>query len=129
MRGHCAPDPQDLRQVRDSLRHLPGDADLAPVDEVHQEAEGGEGDVIEDDDWVVTGAGTRQELREVVTAGAEDNLMRGQLLSNNALIIQTLWHFRVFPSTLSVMSTNSPDLLSLSNVEARLDWNSDHLRM
>ena len=90
MRGHCAPDPQDLRQVRDSLRHLPGDADLAPVDEVHQEAEGGEGDVIEDDDGVVTGAGARQKLREVVTAGAEDNLMRGQLLSNNALIIQTL---------------------------------------
>ena len=70
MRGHCAPDPQDLRQVRDSLRHLPGDADLAPVDEVHQEAEGGEGDVIEDDDGEVAGTSPSQEMREVRTAGA-----------------------------------------------------------
>ena len=76
MRGHCAPDPQDLRQVRDSLRHLPGDADLAPVDEVHQEAEGGEGDVIEDDDREVTGTGSSKELREIGTTCTENNLVK-----------------------------------------------------
>ena len=70
MWGNSSPDPESLRQVCDWAGHLPGDGDLAPVDEVHQEAEGGERDVIEDDDGEVAGTGPSQEMREVRTAGA-----------------------------------------------------------
>ena len=75
MWGNCSPDSESLRQVCDWAGHLHGDGDLAPVDEVHQEAEGGEGDVIEDDDGEVTGTSSSQELREVRTASAENNLV------------------------------------------------------
>ena len=70
MWGNSSPDPESLRQVCDWAGHLPGNRDLAPVDEVHKEAEGGEGDVIEDDDGEVAGTSPSQEMREVRTAGA-----------------------------------------------------------
>ena len=75
MWGNSSLDSESLRQVCDWAGHLLGDGDLAPVDEVHQEAEGGEGDVIEDDNGEIAWTSPSKKLREVRTAGAENNLV------------------------------------------------------
>ena len=49
-------DVKDLCSAIDNVQHVAGDVDAASVDEVHNEADHGEADIIEDYDWMVSGS-------------------------------------------------------------------------
>ena len=77
-------DVQDLRHVVDCVHHAAGDVDTPGVDELHDEADDGEADIIEDDDRMVARSSGGEKLSKVRTGGAQHNLQQHHTLKARA---------------------------------------------